>query len=83
MQMENLELGTIEVGGKVNVQNVSFHCLEIGGRRVYECQMILDINMILNDETEIKHLSKLRWILKDEEVKELKDKGFIKLVVEN
>lgn len=42
--MEDLKLGTIEVGGKVNVQDVSFHCLEIGGKRVYECQMILDIN---------------------------------------
>ena len=81
--MENLKLGTIEVGGKVNVQDVSFHCLEIGGKRVYECQMILDINMILNDETEIKHLSKLRWTMKDKEVEELKEKGFIKLVVEN
>lgn len=81
--MENLKLGTIEVGGKVNVQDVSFHCLEIGGNRVYECQMILDINMILNDETEIKHLSRLRWAMKDKEVEELKEKGFIKLVVEN
>lgn len=81
--MEKLKLGTIEVGGKVNVQDVSFHCLEIGGRRVYECQMILDINMILNDETEIKHLSKLRWAMKDKEVEELKEKGFIKFVAEN
>lgn len=80
---ENLKLGTIEVGGKVNVENVSFHCLEISGKRMYECQMILDIKMILNNETEIKHLSRLRWQMKDEEVEELKEKGFIKLVVEN
>ena len=81
--MEDLKLGTIEVGFEFTVQNVSFHCLEIGGKRVYECQMILDINMILNDETEIKHLSRLRWAMKDKEVEELKEKGFIKLVVEN
>lgn len=83
MQMnEKLKLGTVQVGGKINVENVSFHCLEIGGKRVYECQLILDIKMILNDETEIKHLSRLRWQIKDEDVEELKEKGFIKLVVE-
>ena len=40
--------------------------------------------MIWNEETEIKHLSKLRWNLKENEVEQLKEKGFIKtkMVVE-
>lgn len=77
MQENEYKLGEIQVGGKINVQDVSFHCLEIGGKRVYECQMILDIKMILNDETEINHLSKLRWAMKDKEVSSLKENGFI------
>lgn len=77
MQEDEYKLGEIQVGGKINVQDISFHCLEIGGKRVYECQMILHIKMILNDETEINHLSKLRWAMKDKEVSSLKENGFI------
>jgi hypothetical protein len=76
---EVLQLGSLEVGGKINVENVSFHCLEIGGNRVYECQLILDINMIINDSTNINHLSKLRWKINDDKVEELKKNGFIKI----
>lgn len=77
MQEDEYKLGEIQVGGKINVQDISFHCLEIGGKRIYECQIILDINMVLNDKTEVKHLSKLRWKIKDEEVNSLKENGFI------
>ena len=72
------KIGNIEIGGKINVGEISVNLLEIGGQRVYECQMFLDVNMIWNDEIEINHLSKLRWRLKDSEVKQLKEKGLIK-----
>lgn len=83
--METLKIGNIEIGGKINVGEISVNLLEIGGQRVYECQMFLDVNMIWNDEIQINHLSKLRWRLKDNEVEQLKEKGLIKtkLVVEN
>lgn len=77
MQENEYKLGEIQVGGKINVENVSFHCLDVGGNRIYECQIILDINMILNNKTEVKHLSKLRWKIKDEEINSLKENGFI------
>jgi hypothetical protein len=72
------KIGNIEIGGKINVGEISVNLLEIGGQRVYECQMFLDVNMIWNDEIEINHLSKLRWRLKDSEVEQLKEKGLIK-----
>jgi hypothetical protein len=82
---EKLRLGQIEIGGKINVGEISVNLLEIGGQRIYECQMFLDVNMIWNDEIQINHLSKLRWRLQDNEVEQLKEKGLIKtkLVVEN
>jgi hypothetical protein len=82
---EKLRLGQIEIGGKINVVEISVNLLEIGGQRIYECQMFLDVNMIWNDEIQINHLSKLRWRLQDNEVEQLKEKGLIKtkLVVEN
>jgi hypothetical protein len=77
--MQKIEkIGNIEIGGKINVGEISVNLLEIGGQRVYECQMFLDVNMIWNDEIEINHLSKLRWRLKDSEVEQLKEKGLIK-----
>jgi hypothetical protein len=82
---EKLKLGDIEIGGKITVESISINILEVGGKRNYECQLTLDIQMIWNEETEIKHLSKLRWNLKENEVEQLKEKGFIKtkMVVEN
>lgn len=82
---EKLKLGNIEIGGKINVESISVNILEVGGKRNYECQLTLDINMIWNNEIEVKHLSKLRWNLKDIEVEQLQEKGLIKtkLVIEN
>jgi hypothetical protein len=77
-KIEKLKLGNIEIGGKINVGEISVNLLEIGGERVYECQMFLDVNMIWNNEIEINHLSKLRWRLKDIEIEQLKEKGLIK-----
>jgi len=77
--MQKIEkIGNIEIGGKINVGEISVNLLEIGGQRIYECQMFLDVNMIWNNEIEINHLSKLRWRLKDSEVEQLKEKGLIK-----
>ena len=77
--MEILKLGNIEIGGKIEVGEISVNLLEIFGQRVYECQMFLDVNMIWNEEIEINHLSKLRWRLRDNEVEQLKKKGLIKI----
>ena len=77
-EIEKLKLGNIEIGGKINVGEISINLLEIGGQRVYECQMFLNVNMVWNNEIEINHLSKLRWRLKDNEIEQLKDKGLIK-----
>lgn len=76
---EKLKVGEIEIGGKIEVSEISVNRLEIGSEIVYECQMFLDVNMIWNEEIEIKHLSKLRWRLKDDEVQQLKEKGLIKI----
>ena len=82
---EKLKLGNIEIGGKITVESISINILEVGGKRNYECQLTLDVLMIWNEEIEIKHISKLRWNLKDTEVQQLQEKGLIKtkLVVEN
>ena len=82
---EKIKIGNIEIGGKINVESISIIILEVGGNRNYECQLNLDIQMIWNEKTKINHLSKLRWNLKENEVKQLKENGFIKtkLVVEN
>jgi hypothetical protein len=82
---EKLKLGEIEIGGKITTKSISINILEVAGKRNYECQLILDINMIWNEKVEVKHLSKLRWILKEHEVEQLKENGFIKtkLVVED
>jgi hypothetical protein len=82
---KKLKLGEIEIGGKITVESISVNILEVAGKRNYECQLTLDINMIWNEETEIKHLSKLRWILKEHEVEQLKENKFIKtkLLVED
>jgi len=82
---EKLKLGEIEIGGKITVESISINILEVAGKRNYECQLTLDVQMIWNEEIEIKHLSKLRWILKEHEVEQLKENGFIKtkLVVED
>jgi len=77
-EIEKLKLGNIEIGGKINVGEISVNLLDIGGERVYECQMFLNVNMIWNNEIEINHLSKLRWRLKDIEIEQLKEKGLIK-----
>jgi len=76
---QKLKVGEIEIGGKIVVGEISVNRLEIGSEVVYECQMFLDVNMIWNNEIEVKHLSKLRWRLKDDEVKQLREKGLIKI----
>jgi hypothetical protein len=82
---EKLKLGEIKIGGKITVESISVNILEVAGKRNYECQLTLDVLMIWNDEIENKHISKLRWNLKDTEVQQLQEKGLIKtkLVVEN
>jgi len=77
-KIEKLKLGNIEIGGKIEVGEISVNLLEIGGKRVYECQIFLDVNMLWNNEIQINHLSKLRWRLKDNEINQLKEKGLIK-----
>jgi hypothetical protein len=47
-------------------------------KRVYECEIILNIDMIWNEDININHKSRLRWVLKDDEVKQLQEKGLIK-----
>ena len=76
--MEKLNLGTIEIGGKIEVENISINMFDPNHKRVYECEMILNINMIWNNDIDINHKSRLRWILKDEEIEQLKDKGLIR-----
>lgn len=78
---ETFKVGEIEIGGKIKVGEISVNRLEIGSEIVYECHIFLDINMIWNEEVEIKHLSKLRWRLKDDEVKQLKEKGLCKTTI--
>lgn len=76
--MEKLKLGTIDVGGKIEVENISINMFDPNHKRVYECEIILKIEMIWNNDININHKSRLRWVLKDNEVKELQEKGLIR-----
>lgn len=77
-EIEKLNLGTIEIGGKIEVQNISINMFDPNQKRVYECEMILNIAMVWNEDINVNHKSRLRWVLKDNEVKELQEKGLIK-----
>lgn len=76
--MEKLKLGNIEIGGKIEVENISINMFDPNHTRVYECEIILNIDMIWNNDININHKSRLRWVLKDNEVKELQEKGLIR-----
>lgn len=75
---EKLKLGTIEIGGKIEVESISINIFDPNQKRVYECEMILNIDMIWNDDININHKSRLRWILKDDEIKQLQENGLIR-----
>ncbi len=77
-EIEKLNLGTIEIGGKIEVENISINMFDPNQKRVYECEMILNIAMVWNGNINVNHKSRLRWVLKDNEVKELQEKGLIK-----
>lgn len=77
-EIEKLKLGTIEIGGKIEVENISINMFDPNQKRVYECEMILNIAMVWNEDINVNHKSRLRWVLKDNEVKELQEKGLIK-----
>lgn len=82
--IEKLKLGTIEVGGKIEVENISINMFDPNNKRVYECELILNIQMVWNSDINISHKSRLRWTLKEDEVKQLQENGLIKCkVVEN
>lgn len=76
--MEKLKLDTIEIGGKIEVENISINMFDPNQKRVYECEMILNISMVWNADINISHKSRLRWILKDDEIKQLKENGLIR-----
>lgn len=75
---EKLKLGTIEIGGKIEVENITINMFDPNQKRVYECEIILNIDMIWNEDININHKSRLRWVLKDNEVKQLQEKGLIR-----
>lgn len=77
-EIEKLNLGTIEIGGKIEVENISINMFDPNQKRVYECEIILNIAMVWNEDINVNHKSRLRWVLKDNEVKELQEKGLIK-----
>ena len=77
-EIEKLNLGTIEIDGKIEVENISINMFDPNQKRVYECEMILNITMVWNEDINVNHKSRLRWVLKDNEVKELQEKGLIK-----
>jgi hypothetical protein len=75
---EKLKLDTIEIGGKIEVENISINMFDPNHKRVYECEIILNIDMIWNEDININHKSRLRWVLNEDEVKQLKEKGLIR-----
>lgn len=80
-KVEKLKLGTIDIGGKIEVENISINMFDPNHKRVYECEIILNIDMIWNEVININHKSRLRWVLKDDEVKQLQENGLIKLKI--
>ena len=75
---EKYKLGTIDIGGKIEVESIKINMFDPNQKRVYECEIILNIDMIWNEDININHKSRLRWILNADEVKQLQEKGLIR-----
>lgn len=80
---EKFPIGKVEVGGNVEIENISIHRFEtINGEPWYEMQIIVQFNTIWNEDVKISHSTKLRHRLNFEEVENLKEKGIIKINAE-
>lgn len=80
---ESLLVGTVQVGGSVEIENISIHRFEtINGEPWYEMQIIVQFNTIWNEDVKISHSTSLKHRLNFEEVENLKEKGIIKINAE-
>ncbi len=75
-------IGNVEVGGKVTIKDISMHKYDnVNGKTWWEMHTHIHIKSIWSNDIEINHESKLRHILNDDEVKQLQEKGLIKINV--
>lgn len=80
---EKFPIGKVEVGGSVEIENISIHRFEtINGEPWYEMQIIVQFNTIWNEDVKISHSTNLKHRLNFEEVENLKEKGIIKINAE-
>lgn len=76
-------LGSVEIGGTVEIENISLHKLDsMNGRCWYEMQIIAHFRTVWADNIPITHSTRLRHRLTIEEVEKLQEKGIVKINVE-
>lgn len=81
---EKFPIGKVEVGGNVEIEDVSLHRFDdFNNVEWYEMQIIVHFKTIWNNDVKISHSTKLRHRLNFEEVENLKEKGIIKINAES
>lgn len=76
-------LGEVEIGGKVEIENISLHKFDsINGKYWFEMQIIVHFRTIWAGDIPITHSTRLRHTLTYDEVKNLQEKGIIKINIE-
>lgn len=76
-------LGEVEIDGKVEIENISLHKFDsINGKYWFEMQIIVHFRTIWDGDIPITHSTRLRHTLTYDEVKNLQEKGIIKINIE-
>ena len=77
------QIGVVEVGGKVEIENISLHKFDsMHGNYWYEMQIIAHFKTVWNNDIEITHSTRLRHKLNVSEVENLQEKGIIRIDIE-
>lgn len=80
----SVPLGSVEVGGKVEIENISLHKFDsMHGNYWFEMQIIVHFRTIWNDRIPITHSTRLRHKLTFEEVEKLQQEGIIRIDIED
>lgn len=80
----SVPLGTAEITGKVEIENISLHKFDsINGNNWYEMQIIVHFRTIWGNDVKITHSTKLRHRLTLSEVENLQEKGIIKINIDD
>lgn len=77
-------IGKIEIGGKVEIENISLHKFDsMHGNYWFEMQIFVHFRTIWAEDIPITHSTRLRHKLTLKEVEKLQENGIIRIDIEN